>query len=198
MTATIALMGDTMLGRGVADVLVLDRGAPLLAREIVEQLASADAVVVNLECCISDRGTLFEDARKRFFFRAPPVAAERLVELGDAVTLGNNHALDYRPQALLDTRRHLESAGIASVGAGADETGARAADPALRPGPGASCRVLRPPCRLCCRRKGDQGSRTPTCGAGCWNGRGPWYDQDQTATRCSSRRTGGRTWLPSR
>jgi hypothetical protein len=81
MTATIALAGDTMLGRGVADALVHDRATPLVAPEVVDQLARADAVVLNLECCISDRGTPFPDPRKRFFFRAPPVAAARLAEL---------------------------------------------------------------------------------------------------------------------
>src|SRR5919202_850564 len=119
MTATVALAGDTMLGRGVAAALIRDRAAPLVAPEVVEHLASADAVVVNLECCISDRGTPFPDPRKPFFFRAPRVAAERLAELGvDAVTLATNNALDYGPEALLDTVRRLESAGIAAVGAG--------------------------------------------------------------------------------
>jgi poly-gamma-glutamate synthesis protein (capsule biosynthesis protein) len=55
------------------------------------------------------------------------VAAQRLQELGvDCVTLANNHALDYGPEALLDTCRHLEDADIAWVGAGADEATARA------------------------------------------------------------------------
>jgi poly-gamma-glutamate capsule biosynthesis protein CapA/YwtB (metallophosphatase superfamily) len=126
MTATIALAGDTMLGRGVADALIRDRGTRVFAPEVVDQLASADAVVLNLECCISDGGTPFPDPRKRFFFRAPPRAAERLAELGvDAVTLANNHALDYGPEALLDTLSHLESAGVAAVGAGADDIRAR-------------------------------------------------------------------------
>src|SRR3954451_22009887 len=126
MTATVVLAGDTMLGRGVADLLIRDRATPLVAPEVVDQLASADAVVLNLECCISDHGTRFPDPRKPFFFRAPPVAAERLAQLGvDAVTLANNHALDYGPQALLDTLCHLERAGIAAVGAGADDSSAR-------------------------------------------------------------------------
>ena len=126
MTATIALAGDTMLGRGVADALIRNRGTRLFAPEVVDQLASADAVVLNLECCISDDGTPFPNPRKPFFFRAPPVAAERLAELGvDAVTLANNHALDFGPGALLDTLRHLESAGVATVGGGADDVRAR-------------------------------------------------------------------------
>jgi poly-gamma-glutamate synthesis protein (capsule biosynthesis protein) len=125
--ATLALAGDTMLGRSVADALRANPRAPLVAADVAEQIASADAFVLNLECCISDRGSPFPDPAKPFFFRAPPVAAERVAELGvDAVTLANNHALDYGEQALLDTIEHLEAAGVATVGAGADENLARA------------------------------------------------------------------------
>jgi poly-gamma-glutamate capsule biosynthesis protein CapA/YwtB (metallophosphatase superfamily) len=127
MTATLALAGDTMLGRNVADVLAADPSAPLVSAEIADRIASADAFVLNLECCISSRGKRVRDRRKPFFFRAPPVAAERLAALGvRAVTLANNHALDYGPVALLDTLAHLEASGIAAVGAGADTAAARA------------------------------------------------------------------------
>ncbi len=127
MTATLALAGDTMLGRGVAEVLRADPGAPLVSPEVADHLQRADALVLNLECCISDRGAPFPDPDKPFFFRAPPVAAERLAELGvDAVTLANNHALDYGADALLDTLRLLEAAGVGTVGAGEGEELARA------------------------------------------------------------------------
>jgi poly-gamma-glutamate capsule biosynthesis protein CapA/YwtB (metallophosphatase superfamily) len=123
----LALAGDTMLGRGVAERLRTDSRAPLVAPEVAEAVASADLFVLNLECCISERGERLADPHKPFFFRAPPVAAERLAELGvDAVTLANNHALDYGPVALLDTLDHLDRAGIAHVGAGADADAARA------------------------------------------------------------------------
>jgi poly-gamma-glutamate capsule biosynthesis protein CapA/YwtB (metallophosphatase superfamily) len=126
--ATLALAGDTMLGRGVADALIADPERPLVAPEVAARMTDADACVLNLECCISDRGARFPDPRKPFFFRAPPVAAARLADLGvSAVTLANNHALDYGPVALLDTLRHLADAGIAAVGAGADHDAARAA-----------------------------------------------------------------------
>jgi poly-gamma-glutamate capsule biosynthesis protein CapA/YwtB (metallophosphatase superfamily) len=127
MASTLALAGDTMLGRGVARELEANPHVPLVARDVAEHIASADAFVLNLECCISGRGARFDAPGKPFFFRAPPVAAERLAELGvDAVTLANNHALDYGPDALLDTIAHLRAAGIDAVGAGADEALARA------------------------------------------------------------------------
>ncbi|MBV9949120.1 MAG: CapA family protein [Myxococcales bacterium] len=123
---TLALAGDTMLGRGVGDALMHDPQAPLFAPEIAAFIAGADAFVLNLECCISERGSRFPDPAKPFFFRAPPLAAQRLAELGvDAVALANNHALDYGPEALLDTLDHLHAAGVAVVGAGPDDAAAR-------------------------------------------------------------------------
>jgi poly-gamma-glutamate capsule biosynthesis protein CapA/YwtB (metallophosphatase superfamily) len=126
----LALAGDTMLGRGVAERLATDPPESLFAPEVVEAAREADLFVLNLECCISDRGRPWDDPGKPFFFRAPPVAVEALVHLGvDCVTLANNHALDFGEDALLDTLKHLSAAGIASVGAGADEGAARS--PAL-------------------------------------------------------------------
>jgi hypothetical protein len=127
MSPTLALAGDTMLGRGVAETLIADPRARLVSPGLADRIAGADLFVLNLECCISDRGEPFPDPTKPFFFRAPPVAALRLAELGvGAVTLANNHALDYGPDALLDTLTHLDAVGIATVGAGPDEHSARA------------------------------------------------------------------------
>jgi poly-gamma-glutamate synthesis protein (capsule biosynthesis protein) len=87
---------------------------------------SADLVVLNLECCISERGERWPDPEKPFFFRAPPAAVEQLELLGvSCVTLANNHALDHGREALLDTLAHLHAAGIETVGAGADLAAAR-------------------------------------------------------------------------
>lgn len=127
MTLSLALAGDTMLGRGVADRLEEDPGAPLLDPALVEVARSTELFLLNLECCVSARGALIAEPGKPFFFRAPPLAAERLAELGvDAVTLANNHVLDFGPDALADTLLHLDAAGIATVGAGMDRDAARA------------------------------------------------------------------------
>jgi poly-gamma-glutamate synthesis protein (capsule biosynthesis protein) len=126
MTVTVALAGDTMLGRGVARTLATTSPAALVAPEIVAALDQADLVVLNLECCLSERGRRWEAPGKPFYFRAPPRAVELLVLLGtDCVTLANNHALDYGFDALADTLDHLAAAGIATVGAGADLEQAR-------------------------------------------------------------------------
>jgi poly-gamma-glutamate capsule biosynthesis protein CapA/YwtB (metallophosphatase superfamily) len=120
----LALAGDTMLGRGVARKLAQRPPQSLVAEEVAELTRSADVCVVNLECCISERG---EPASKMFTFRAPPEAVETLVHLGvDCVLLANNHALDYGFEALLDTFAHLREAGIRWAGAGENVTEARA------------------------------------------------------------------------
>jgi poly-gamma-glutamate capsule biosynthesis protein CapA/YwtB (metallophosphatase superfamily) len=127
---TIALAGDTMLGRGVAEALATRPPEQLVAEEVAAVTRDADLFVLNLECCISERGERWPDPAKPFFFRAPPVAVDLLNHLGvDCVTLANNHTLDFGPQALLDTLEHLRAGGIDWVGAGVSESEARA--PAL-------------------------------------------------------------------
>ncbi|HEX2314114.1 MAG TPA: CapA family protein [Thermomonospora sp.] len=128
MTITLALAGDTMLGRDVAERLSDASPRSLFSEGVRDWFLSADLAVLNLECCISTRGDPWESPGKMFHFRAPPAAAESLAWLGvDCVTLANNHALDYGPDALADTREHLAENGIDCVGAGADTEEARAA-----------------------------------------------------------------------
>ncbi len=122
----LALAGDTMLGRGVAERLAALPPTELFADEVVAAAREADLFVLNLECAISDRGERWPDPHKPFFFRAPPAAVEVLQHLGvSCVTLANNHALDFGTDALIDTFHHLDAAGIAWVGAGIDERSAR-------------------------------------------------------------------------
>jgi poly-gamma-glutamate synthesis protein (capsule biosynthesis protein) len=126
-TLRLALAGDTMLGRGVASAIRQRSARGLFGPRLIAAAREADLMLLNLECSISERGSRWPDPRKPFFFRAPPEAVEALTLLGvRCVTLANNHALDYGPQALLDTFAHLSAAGIAWAGAGPDRTRARA------------------------------------------------------------------------
>ena len=123
----LALAGDTMLGRNVGDAMRSSPAEALVSDEVAAVAQEADLFVLNLECCISERGSRWPDPAKPFFFRAPPVATEFLAHLGvDCVTLANNHALDFGADALLDTFEHLRKAGISWVGAGPDADTARA------------------------------------------------------------------------
>jgi poly-gamma-glutamate capsule biosynthesis protein CapA/YwtB (metallophosphatase superfamily) len=122
---TLALAGDTMLGRGVAQHLGTHPVRSLFGEDLLEILADTDGMLVNLECCISERGAPWPG--RVFHFRAPPIAVDALNLLGVRwVTLANNHALDYGEAALLDTLGYLGRAGIAAAGAGESTTAARA------------------------------------------------------------------------
>jgi poly-gamma-glutamate synthesis protein (capsule biosynthesis protein) len=135
-SVAIGLLGDVMLGRGVAEALDHTRPEALWAPALRDLAASLDLVVCNLECCISMRGsptTLI--ARKPFFFRAPLTAVEALKAMRiSAVGVANNHALDFGPEASSDTLELLDAAGIATAGAGRGLDAARS--PAVVPAAG--------------------------------------------------------------
>ena len=126
MAITIALAGDTMLGRGVGDEIAAAGTYGLFDDEVRRAFAGADLRVLNLECCVSRRGRPWYAPGRPFHFRAPPEAVGALTELGvDCVTLANNHALDFGAEALADTLGHLSRAGIRTVGAGRNREEAR-------------------------------------------------------------------------
>jgi Bacterial capsule synthesis protein PGA_cap len=86
-----------------------------------------DLTVVNLECSVTRIGT---PVPKEFNFHGDPAALPYLKRGGvDVANLANNHSYDYGPDALVDTRKNVEEAGLAPVGAGKDP--AEAEKPAL-------------------------------------------------------------------
>jgi hypothetical protein len=88
-----------------------------LSKDLVEEMNAADIMMLNNEFAYSTRGTKTPD--KSYTFRADPSRVDILHEMGvDIVSLANNHALDYGPDALMDTFTTLEEAGIDYVGAG--------------------------------------------------------------------------------
>lgn len=129
MGVAIGLLGDVMLGRGVAQTLAATPPEQLWSHELRSLAESLDLVVANVECCLSDRGAPTRLVQgKPFFFRGPPSGALALEAMNVRVGgLANNHALDYGEDALRDTLAELGSAGIATAGAGLGEVEARRA-----------------------------------------------------------------------
>lgn len=118
---TIAFAGDILFDdRYAVMARVAQNGGDItygLDSALINEMRSADIMMVNNEFPYSDRGEPLED--KQFTFRASPSAASYLNELGvDIVSLANNHAYDYGEAALLDTLTTLENEGIVYVGAG--------------------------------------------------------------------------------
>lgn len=139
-TLTLALTGDVMLGRGV-DVAVRRHGPAYPWGDLLPDLRAADLTIINLECVISQAGQPWSRWPKVFHFHAAPLALETLGLAGvDAVTLANNHVLDWEEEALLEMLERLRQRGIAFTGAGrnADE----AQQPALLRRRGVTVAVL--------------------------------------------------------
>ncbi|MFT4890502.1 MAG: poly-gamma-glutamate capsule biosynthesis protein CapA/YwtB (metallophosphatase superfamily) [Halobacteriales archaeon] len=124
--ATIGFVGDVMLGRSVNDRWADGTQAGVWGSTL-ERLRALDGLVLNLECCVSDRGEPWPD--KTYSFRADPAFAVPALQAAEAsvASLANNHVLDFREPALVDTRAHLADAGVAHTGAG------RSRDTALAP-----------------------------------------------------------------
>ena len=91
---------------------------------VVPSFATAELAAVNVEMAIATGGS---PEAKSFVFRAPPSAARTMAAAGvDIGNLGNNHALDFGIDALYQTMANLRAAGVAPVGAGANESEAYA------------------------------------------------------------------------
>ena len=117
----IALTGDVMLGRLVDDEVIQNTFLPpaTVWSDVLPLLLESDLRLVNLECVISQIGQKWRPEQKAFHFRASPRAIEVLQAARiDAVTLANNHILDYGPEALLECLTFLDGAGIPHAGAG--------------------------------------------------------------------------------
>lgn len=111
---TLAFGGDVHFEGTVARLL--DGGDGLAALRPV--LGGADVAVVNLETAITDRGT---EQPKIYHFRTSPAALTTLQRAGvDAVSMANNHAVDYGPDGLADTLAAQAASPIPVVGIGRD------------------------------------------------------------------------------
>lgn len=114
----IHLIGDVMLGRLVNENLK-HRDARSPWGDALPLLQSADWLVCNLECVLADDGVPWSASPKEFHFRSDSKNVAVLSEAGvDAVSLANNHTLDFEYDALAEMLGLLDSSGIAHAGAG--------------------------------------------------------------------------------
>ncbi|WNM43163.1 CapA family protein [Micromonospora halotolerans] len=91
---------------------------------IAPTLRDADVTLVNLETAVTGRGT---PQPKKYHFRAPETAFAALRAAGvDAVSIANNHILDYGRQGLADTLDAAADARYPVFGAGRDADSAYA------------------------------------------------------------------------
>ena len=127
----LAFLGDVMLGRQVRERLASE-GPAFPWGDTLDVLAACHWRCLNLECVLSDVRTGSAPGPSRILrFRGDAGGVSALRAAGiDAVSLANNHVLDYGEPALDDMLRALDAAGIGHAGAGRDlEAAAR---PCLR------------------------------------------------------------------
>lgn len=122
--------GDTVLARWEHD-LVSRNGQDWPLAGVKDVLSAADGALLNLECCVSLKGTPADKGEQcPFYYRARPEMLGCLTRAGiDVVTAANNHGGDYGPAGVADTAAWCEKAGLVCVGIGTDS--ATAAEPRL-------------------------------------------------------------------
>ncbi|MBI2414178.1 MAG: CapA family protein [Deltaproteobacteria bacterium] len=114
----LLFVGDVMLGRLVNRVLER-KPSEFPWGDTLGVLKSADVRICNLECVVSDRGRPWSATPKAFHFRTDARNVRCLKAAGfDAVSLANNHSLDFEYEAAYDTLEILDSVGIAHAGFG--------------------------------------------------------------------------------
>jgi poly-gamma-glutamate capsule biosynthesis protein CapA/YwtB (metallophosphatase superfamily) len=121
---TVVLGGD-FAPTDAAMPALRERGYRFPYEPTADILRSADVAFANLEAPVTASSLPFA-LYKKYIYKVDPVAIEAWQWLGlDVVSLANNHMDDYRERGVLDTVRFLDAAGLAHVGAGADESAAR-------------------------------------------------------------------------
>ncbi len=112
--ATLVFAGDVMLSRSVGDMMARISDWRWPFERIASVTAGADLAFANLETSISTHGA---PNGCGYCFRADPRVVQGLTYAGfDVLSVANNHAHDYGPEAFADTLTILRAAEISPVG----------------------------------------------------------------------------------
>ena len=116
MSATVSLVADLRPVTHCVQQRLREGDVGFAA--MVEELKAGDLVIANLETPLSERGHPVPKFRN---LRSDPEVIRDVKALGvQAVTLANNHMMDYGPEALADTLATCDEANVARCGAGHD------------------------------------------------------------------------------
>lgn len=111
-SVTILFAGDVMLDGGPGHAIT--KGIDPFA-EFASQLQTADVAICNLECVISDRGRV---AHKPYTFRGAKGSLPLLKQHFTAVSLANNHTLDFGIDGFVGQLDMLEAGHLPYFGGG--------------------------------------------------------------------------------
>jgi poly-gamma-glutamate capsule biosynthesis protein CapA/YwtB (metallophosphatase superfamily) len=118
-TVAVAFVGDVMLDNGPGHAIASGRDPFAACAEI---LLDADFTVGNLECVLGKGG---KQVLKEYSFRAASDSPRYLKRYFSALTVANNHAMDFGPEGLVECLRILAAEGLPQVGGGGDLAAAR-------------------------------------------------------------------------
>jgi poly-gamma-glutamate capsule biosynthesis protein CapA/YwtB (metallophosphatase superfamily) len=123
---TLLFAGDTLFDWSVKET-VRTKGADFPFVHVKKEVQGADYAVLNLETAVT---TLTDkDPNQLYNFKSDPEALSGIKNTGfDLVSLGNNHALDFRVAGLLETIENLNQYELPYIGAGKDEKEAYASE----------------------------------------------------------------------
>ncbi|HQQ49631.1 MAG TPA: CapA family protein [Spirochaetota bacterium] len=120
--SSVLFVGDMMFEWAVNDTMS-KKGADYPLQNIQSFLHSFDFVMANLETPLTNKGFGDSSLDKKYIFKTTMDTAHLLNKAGiQAVTIANNHMLDYGIGGLTDTLVALSSYGIVYAGAGINET----------------------------------------------------------------------------
>ena len=120
--ATLALSGEVMMARRYhqSGGIIQRFGPEAIFSRIRHRTSAADIFVINLECPLTDEGTVHPT--KGIAFRGSPANIAGLTYASvDVANLANNHMSDYGARGLEESEQLLDAAGILHSGAGMNE-----------------------------------------------------------------------------
>lgn len=120
-TLHLAFVGDINFARSLArNYLFTGRGHEVFAA-VRDSLRAADIAVGNLESILLDRGRTTDTNSAPQFAGPVTEAIPLLREAGfDVIGTANNHAWDFQRRGVVENTFHLDTAGFAHTGTGAD------------------------------------------------------------------------------
>ncbi len=124
---TIVFGGDVITGRRMNYALFDKKARGRIFGDVKPLIERADLAIVNVEGVISNGGHFIDkNTQTQYAFRAHPRMIDVFVKAGiDIATVGNNHAGDYGPEALVEMLDRLTFAGIKYAGGGYNLADAR-------------------------------------------------------------------------
>ncbi|MHB1394776.1 MAG: CapA family protein [Clostridia bacterium] len=112
----LSFVGDMMFDKSVAG-FIKSKGEDYVFEGYEKHFKSSDIVFGNLETALTSKGQPIKD--KEYTFRSNPKLAPYLKKYNfTALSVANNHIMDFGPAALTDTMKLLKENGISYGGGG--------------------------------------------------------------------------------